>query len=174
MPSVQAIDQLRNDTRELCTKVRAGFADDVDTFQPDAVLVYYGLSGPDVRSGGDALDACSPAGRTALAADLSDLISRSSAAGAVTYLADPIPPPVFEPIPRDQQLRGWECYRAVYSEVAAAHPGDARLLDVYGFLCPDGMSCAQRRTLLRDGLHYNARGASVAVPWIYGRIFRSA
>jgi peptidoglycan/LPS O-acetylase OafA/YrhL len=174
MPSVQAIDQLRNDTRELCTKVRAGFADDVDTFRPDAVLVYYGLSGPDVRSDGDVLDACSAAGRAALAADLSDLISRSATAGAVTYLADPIPPPTFDPIPRGQQLRGWECYRNVYHGVAAAHPDQTRLLDVYGFLCPDGMSCAQKRTLLRDGLHYNSKGAAVAVPWIYGRIFRAA
>ncbi len=134
--------------------------------------MYYGLSGPDVRADGDTLDACSTAGRDALSADLSDLIARSAAAGAVTYLADPIPPPVFDPIPRDRQLQGWECYRDVYHRVAAAHPDTARLLDVYSFLCPDGMSCSQQRTLLRDGMHYNARGADIAVPWIYSRIFR--
>jgi lysophospholipase L1-like esterase len=81
---------------------------------------------------------------------------------------------VFQPIPRDRQLRGWECYRDVYRDVAAAHPEATRLLDMYGFLCPDGVACAQQRTLLRDGLHYNSKGAAVAVPWIYGEIFRAA
>jgi hypothetical protein len=174
MPSAQSVDQIRAETRDLCVKVRSGFAADVATFRPDAVLVYYGLSGNEVRSGGKVLYSCADAGRAALAHEIDDLVVSAAKAGAVTYIADPIPPPEFPGIPRDKQVAGWRCYREVYRQVAAAHPADARLLDVSDLLCPDGADCARRHKLTRDGLHYSVDGAALAIPWIYARIFRSA
>ncbi len=172
-PSTDRADHYRDDTRELCASVQASLGDDLIAVRPQALVVFYGLSGAAVYEHGVKLDSCA-AGGGALHAQLQRIVDLAKAAGTTVFLVPPTDPPAAYWLDPAAEGVGADCYRGVYDTIAGEHPDSVRLVGLDSFVCPDGAhGCSgvlDGVQLRYDGIHYSDKGAEVVVPWLLDRL----
>jgi hypothetical protein len=66
--------------------------------------------------------------------------------------------------------RGTDCQNGVRRSVAAAT--GAQLVDLFGYVCPDGRCRAKQDgvTLRPDGLHYSGAGGAIVAQWMFDQV----
>jgi peptidoglycan/LPS O-acetylase OafA/YrhL len=171
VPSPLTADQYRAENDELCARLVEQLPRDLDTYRPATLVVYYGLSGPEVREGGRTYDACAADGRSALTAQLGRILAAADGVGTRVALVPPLEPPAVDFVDRGAQLAGWRCYLAAYDAFGADHP-DVDVVPILDLLCPQ-MRCRRELfgvALFRDGIHYSDDGAAAMAPWLLDQI----
>ncbi|HEX4868254.1 MAG TPA: acyltransferase family protein [Acidimicrobiales bacterium] len=61
----------------------------------------------------------------------------------------------------------------LYRAAAARHPGQVEVIDLHGFVCPDGRYTAERdgvRFRSDDGVHFSPEGAELVRRWLYPQL----
>jgi peptidoglycan/LPS O-acetylase OafA/YrhL/lysophospholipase L1-like esterase len=171
VPSPLVADQYRAENDELCARLVEQLPRDLATYRPATLVVYYGLSGPEVREGGRTYDACAPDGRSALTAQLRRVLAAADGIGTKVALVPPLEPPEVDFVDRDAQLAGWRCYLATYDAFGADHP-EVQVVPILDLLCPE-LRCRRELfgvALFRDGIHYSADGAEAVAPWLLDQV----
>ncbi|MCU1369445.1 MAG: acyltransferase family protein, partial [Ilumatobacteraceae bacterium] len=138
--------------------------------RPDAVLVLYGgWTNADLRVDGEWTGACDPAYRALLRTRFRQVVADAGISGAPVLVAN-----AARSTNTFRQEDTWErtaCTNEVMSSVARAAP-DTELIDLDGWLCPDG-TCRERVDgvpLRSDGVHFQGPGGAVASEWLFDQV----
>lgn len=150
---------------DLCAAIRTGLRDDVERFQPDRIVIFYGGTWDPFVWNGERLAPCSSTGQERMREGLDALIVDI---GGPTHVQIVVPPQMagaYGP----EAIGAAECYARMY----LATP-DVTFVRLDEFVCPiDATSCADEvegDRLRHDGLHYSPEGIEVVVPMILGAV----
>lgn len=139
---------------------------------PDAIVVHLGWDVVRQHVGGRWLTPCDPRYRTRY-------LDQLHAAAAVWARTAPHAPVLLmtERTETGAGTAAWgRCYDALVTGYVRSAGPRVRLLDLNGFLCPDGRRCAQYTPGGRqlyptgDGVHFTAAGMDYVTPWLEHRI----
>ena len=148
------------------------WADDVNRFKPDAVLMTFGLPGDPKQIDRTWTGICDTRYLDLLRTEVDGGIRVLSSAGAIVYITT-------LPYVRHQlfgtQLDGpVECMNRVITASVAANRS-ARLVRLDSWVCSSRGSCRQQASdgskLRYDGLHFHDRGADDADHWLVDQVF---
>jgi peptidoglycan/LPS O-acetylase OafA/YrhL len=160
-----------------CSKLHEDWQRTTARLRPRMVLIFDGWPGAGERKVvGTWRHPCDPAFDSAYAADLTEHLHGFSALGATVAIIA-VPPPLTADlktdVSRDERTelgvlfeQRLACLNGVRSKVA--RETGARILDLAGWLCPDG-TCRREdegSVLRPDGVHFEREGAHVAARWL--------
>lgn len=142
--------------------------------RPEAVVVLYGgWTNADLRVDGQWIGACDGAYRSLLRTRFEQVVTDAGASGAPVYVVNA--PRSTNTFRQDDTWERTACTNQVMEEVAAATPG-ASVIDLDGWVCPDG-TCRDRVDgvpLRSDGVHFQGPGGAVASGWVFDEVARRA
>jgi hypothetical protein len=162
---------------KLCKNWRALWATDVQSFQPDVTLM---LSGPwdtiDLKVGDHMIVVGTQEWHDYAMSSLENALAAfTSQGGKVALLTSPC----FKPRETElmqtiagEHLLVWpvDDLNAVYREFADEHPDKVKLIDLYAYMCPNGVyedsTTADGAQMRSDGVHFTAEGADAMTRWL--------
>jgi peptidoglycan/LPS O-acetylase OafA/YrhL len=162
---------------KLCKNWRANWSTDVQAFHPDIVLM---LSGPwdaiDLNVGGHMIEVGTQEWHDYAMTSLENALSAFTFEGAKVAL---LTAPCFEPRQTElaqtiggKHLLVWpvDDLNAVYREFAARHPDQVTLIDLYSYVCPNGvyedLKVDDGQEMRGDGVHFTPDGAAAVTDWL--------
>lgn len=162
-----------------CAEMRRTWEQAVADARPDLVLLLPGaMDVLDVEIDGAPLVVGTPAWRSHVAArlvDALDVLGRRGAhlvvGTAPCYAQPPGDPDGLDRLRNDPARPA--ALNAVIRRFAAEHSDRVHLVDLMGWLCPDGVS-PERTDLRDDGVHLNAAGVRVAWAWLAPQLAAAA
>lgn len=153
---------------DLCAAIRAGLHDDVERFQPDRIVIFYGGTWDPFVWNGERLAPCSSAGQERMREGLDALLVD---VGGPTHVRIVIPPQMagaYGP----EAVGAADCYARMY----LATP-DVTFIRLDEFVCPaDVDRCADEVEGVRlrhDGLHFSPEGIGIVTPMILSGVEES-
>jgi hypothetical protein len=157
-----------------CAQWPANWADDVNRFRPDVVMMMFGGPPPVQRDipGGWA-GPCDASFIQWYSKNVSDAIDILSAKGAMVFVA----PSAYSRFPFMDFTKLdplTDCQNKTYDDVVKTKPR-ARILPIDSFVCPTRETCADQMdgiTLRDDGVHYTGDAALFMARWVTGQMLQ--
>jgi hypothetical protein len=164
---------------DACRGWRSTWSSDVDAFRPDVAVFLFGpWDTLDLKVGNRLLEVGSPEWEAYALEELSHAVDVLSARGAKVML---LTSPCFKP--RDLGVDAPTYVRLnpqrvddlndLYWEFARQHPDQVVIVDLNGFVCPEGEyadDTIDGVLLRRDGVHFTPEGADLAARWLAPKI----
>ena len=159
--STRRDDQNNAFSLDLCASIRAGLRDDVERFQPDRVVVFYGGTWDPFVWDGARYSPCSEAGQLRMREGVDALMTDLGPDAEIEIVIPPQMAGAYGP----EAEGAAECYARVYLATAGA-----TFVRLDEYVCPvDASECADTVDgveLRHDGLHYSPAGIDVVVPML--------
>jgi peptidoglycan/LPS O-acetylase OafA/YrhL len=157
-----------------CAQWPANWADDVNRFRPDVVMMMFGGPPPVQRDipGGWA-GPCDASYNQWYTKSVSDAVDILSSKGAMVFVA----PGAYSRFPFMDFAKLdplTDCQNKVYDDVVKTKPR-ARILPIDSFVCPTRGTCAQQMdgiNLRDDGVHYTGDAAKFMARWVTGQMLQ--
>jgi peptidoglycan/LPS O-acetylase OafA/YrhL len=160
-----------------CAPWRAYRARWLQEFKPDVVAVFSGIwelydkvvDGRDLPFGSKAYD-------TWFSGQLDQLIDQIHASGAhvalLTVPCNESTDPVSGPSKPENDGNRVDHLNQLYRQAAARHPDSTSVIDLHGFLCPNGnyLSSLDGTDLRIDGVHLTSEGAALVRKWLFPQL----
>jgi peptidoglycan/LPS O-acetylase OafA/YrhL len=182
-----SVDEERNDSGEwvssradLCKQWRSTWPADVQSFQPDVVVMLFGpWDTLDLNVGGRLLEVGTPEWHAYAWDQLQSAVDTLSSGGAKVIL---LTSPCFKardmaltPTIGGLHLRTWpvEPLNDLYREFEQQHPDEVTVVDLDGFVCPGGEYCdltIDGAKMRYDGVHFTPEGGGVVARWLAPQI----
>jgi hypothetical protein len=156
-----------------CPPKRPGWANALDSYDPDAVLIAFGGGAyGDAKINGDWVSPCTPAFDDYWLAQTESAIDLLASRGAIVWVILP-PDPALTLMPHGM-VEGTRCVNKVYAAAVKARPEVARAVPLDTWVCPEPGECRVTQdgvTLRPDGLHFQGGGRTLATEWLVDRMF---
>ncbi|HEU5308193.1 MAG TPA: acyltransferase family protein [Acidimicrobiia bacterium] len=176
-PGSHVVDGVPNSGGTQCGPWRAYREQWLQQFHPDVVAVFSGVwELYDRVVDGHTLSFGSKASDVWLSDQLDQLIDRLHSTGAhVALLTVPCnqrPDPVSGPEPPENDRDHVDHLNQLYREAAQRHPDSTTLIDLHGYLCPNGkyLSTLHGTDLRIDGVHLTPDGAALVRKWLFPQL----
>jgi len=186
-----SVDEERNDNGEwvssradLCKRWRSTWPSDVQSFQPDVVILLFGpWDTLDLNVGGRPLEVGTPEWHAYAWDQLQSAVDTFSSGGAkVILLTSPCFKPrdmALTPTVGGRHLRVWPVgpLNDLYREFERQHPDEVTVADLNGFICPGGEYSdltVDGVKMRYDGVHFTPEGAAVVARWLAPQIEAAA
>ena len=168
--SDQPNDQNNSFTTDLCAQIRSGLRNDVESFRPDVIIVFYGGTWSPYLWHGDEFDPCSTEGQSVMTDALSALLVDLGAAESHIVL---VMPPQMGGEYAEDAAGVAPCYGSVYRAQVDRDPS-LGLVRVDTLVCPqDVATCdevdesSQNPMRWRtDGLHFTEEGGQAVIDFL--------
>jgi peptidoglycan/LPS O-acetylase OafA/YrhL len=155
-----------------CHLPTTSWADDVQRFEPDAVLMTFGLPSDPKQINSSWTGVCDARYLDLLHDELTNALGVLSSQGAVVFVTTV--PYVRHPLFGTQADPGVECMNRTIRAVAGAN-AHARVLAFDQWVCSGRTACRQAASdgskLRYDGLHFRDQGAEDADRWLLAQVF---
>ena len=168
--SDQPNDQNNSFTTDLCAQIRRGLRNDVESFRPDEIIVFYGGTWSPYLWNGDEFDPCSTEGQSVMTDALSALLVDLGVAESHIVL---VMPPQMGGEYAEDAAGVAPCYGSVYRGQVDRDPS-LGLVRVDTLVCPqDVATCdeadesSQNPMRWRtDGLHFTEEGGQAVIDFL--------
>ena len=168
--SDQPNDQNNSFTTDLCADIRRGLRNDVESFRPDEIIVFYGGTWSPYLWHGDEFDPCSTEGQSVMADALSVLLVDLGVAESQIVL---VMPPQMGGEYAEDAAGVAPCYGSVYRAQVDRDPS-LGLVRVDTLVCPQDVatcdvvheSSTNQMRWRTDGLHFTEEGGQAVIDFL--------
>ena len=168
--SDQPNDQNNSFTTDLCAQIRRGLRNDVESFRPDEIIVFYGGTWSPYLWHGDEFDPCSTEGQSVMTDALSALLV--DLAVAESHIVLVMPPQMGGEYAEDAAGVA-PCYGSVYRAQVDRDPS-LGLVRVDTLVCPQDVAICDEadessQNPMRwrtDGLHFTEEGGQAVIDFL--------
>jgi hypothetical protein len=163
---------------EICREWRSVWSSDVDEFQPDVVVFFFGpWDTLNLKVGGRLLKVGTPEWNDYALEELGHTVDVLSARGAkIMLLTSPClnPPDLGVDAAADVRLnpQAVDELNDLYREFSRRHPDQVVIVDLNRYVCPEGEDAVaiDGVGLREDGAHFTPEGADIVARWLAPQI----
>jgi peptidoglycan/LPS O-acetylase OafA/YrhL/lysophospholipase L1-like esterase len=162
-----------NHIKDRCADWRTRWTSQAAQMNADGVMILFGADTMTRRIDGVYRQSCDPVYDAWLQTAFADMLTTMAAYGPVWLVLPPYDRVYNVEQPFEDRDAHTDCtIRDFRAAVAAAAP-NAALVDLHGFVCPNGPSCVEDVSgipLRPDGLHFDGAGADIVARWLLSQV----